>query len=74
MKQNVGKTDKIIRVLIAFVLFYLAHDVVSESPWNYVLYVFGAVLIFKAVLGYCGLYGPLGVNTCCEKESCEKKE
>lgn len=68
MKQNVGKTDKIIRVLLAFVLFYLAHDVISESPWNYVLYGFGAILIFTAVLGCCALYMPLGMNTCEKKE------
>lgn len=68
MKQNVGKTDKIIRVLLAFVLFYLAHNVVAESPWNYVLYGFGVILIFTAVLGHCGIYGPLGMNTCERKK------
>ncbi len=74
MKKNVGKTDKIIRMLLAFVLFYLAHSVVSESPWNYVLYAFGAILIFTAVLGYCGLYTLLSIKTCCKKECCENKD
>jgi hypothetical protein len=64
MKKNVGKTDKIIRTIAAIVLFYLAHQVVTENPWNFVLYAFGVVLILTSIFSYCPAYGPLGKNTC----------
>lgn len=68
MKKNMGQTDKILRTIAAFILFYLAHQVVTETPWNYVLYFFGVVLILTSVLGHCPLYGPLGMNTRDKKE------
>lgn len=68
MKKNVGQTDKIFRTLAAVVFFYLAHQVVTESPWNYVLYFFGVVFILTAIFGYCPMYGPLKMDTCKKKE------
>ncbi|MCM2302674.1 MAG: DUF2892 domain-containing protein [Flavobacteriaceae bacterium] len=64
MKKNVGKTDKIIRTIAAAALFYVAHQVVTENPWNFVLYAFGVVLILTSIFSYCGLYTFLGKNTC----------
>ncbi len=68
MKKNVGKTDKILRTLAAVLLFYLAHQVVTETPWNYVLYFFGVTLVLTSIFSYCPMYGPLKMNTCKKKE------
>lgn len=73
MKKNVGKKDKILRTILAIVLFYLAHQVVTENPWNYVLYAFGTVLILTSIFSFCPIYGPLGMNTCKDK-CCDKTE
>ena len=74
MKQNVGKTDKIIRTIVAIALICIAHFMVKESPWNYVLYAFGTILILTSIFSYCPVYQILGMNTCCNDESCKKKE
>lgn len=68
MKPNVGKTDKIFRIIAAIVVIYLAHQVFTESPWNYILYVLGAMFILTSVFSYCPAYYPLGMNTCEKKE------
>jgi hypothetical protein len=64
MKQNVGKVDKIIRLIVAVVLaalgFYL------KIWW---LYIFAAAALITGVLGYCYLYTLLGMNTCPVKKA-----
>lgn len=68
MKKNMGNADKFLRILAAIVLIYLAHEVVTETPWNYVLYVFGGIFILTSVFSYCPMYPILGMNTCNKKE------
>lgn len=68
MKKNVGQTDKILRTLAAVVLFYLAHKVVTETPWNYVLYIFGVVFVLVAIFGFCPLYSVFKMDTTEKKE------
>ncbi|MBS3992120.1 MAG: DUF2892 domain-containing protein [Bacteroidetes bacterium] len=68
MKKNVGQTDKILRTLAAVVLFYLAHQVVTETPWNYVLYIFGVVFVLVAIFGFCPLYSVFKMDTTEKKE------
>ena len=62
MQTNVGRTDRLIRIVLGLVLigafFFLA------SPWNYVALVAGIVSVATGVLRFCGLYRLLGINTC----------
>jgi uncharacterized membrane protein HdeD (DUF308 family) len=58
LKHNVGKTDRIIRVilgalLIGNVFFALQHPI----GW------IGVILIITGIAGICPLYSLLGVNT-----------
>jgi len=69
MKKNVGQTDKILRTLAAVVCFYLAHQVVTQAPWNYVLYIFGVVFVLVAIFGFCPLYSVFKMDTTEKKES-----
>jgi len=64
MKSNVGSTDKIIRIIIAIVALYAAYTGMAASPWNYVLYVVAAIMVFTSVMGCCPLFSIFGVNTC----------
>jgi hypothetical protein len=54
---NVGKTDKIIRVIIGVVILGLGY---AFHSW---LGLIGIVPILTAVFGRCGLYYPFKINT-----------
>jgi hypothetical protein len=58
MKQNVGKADKIVRVLVG--LAVLGIGWYYGSWWGAV----GIVPIFTAAIGWCPGYLPFGMSTC----------
>ncbi|MCS7296914.1 MAG: DUF2892 domain-containing protein [Bacteroidia bacterium] len=60
---NVGKTDKIIRSIIGGLLTGAG---IYYSYW--VLVGIGVLIALSAVIGRCGLYYLLGVNTCTLEE------
>ena len=61
MKSNVGKTDKIIRVIVGLAIIGIG--IYCRSWWG----VIGAVPILTASLGWCPAYLPFGLSTCGEK-------
>ncbi len=64
MKKNVGKTDRVIRVVLGLVLIPLALE------WRYWLIgIVGVALIFSGLVGWCGLYKVFGFSTCKNKNS-----
>lgn len=58
MKCNIGKTDRIIRVLIGLIV--IAFGVYLKSWWGAI----GLVPLFTAAIGWCGLYTLFGISTC----------
>jgi hypothetical protein len=62
MKCNVGKTDRILRVIAGVAI--LAAGWAYGSWWGLV----GVVLIGTAAVGFCPLYFPLGISTCRKEE------
>ena len=58
LKNNVGKIDRIIRIIVGIVLignvFYALHHPIG---W------IGIILIVTAIAGKCPLYAILGINT-----------
>ena len=64
MTSNVGTIDRMIRLVLASVLFYLGLIVYSGSNLGIALAVAGAVALFTGLVGFCGLYRLLGINTC----------
>ena len=65
MEKNIGKLDKILRVLIAVViavLFYL--DVIVGDILSYVLLFVVGVLLVTSLLDFCPLYLVFGIKTC----------
>jgi hypothetical protein len=67
MKRNVGIIDRVVRLLIAVVLIglYLTH--VVNGTLALVLIVLAAVLLLTALIRFCPLYLPFGINTWNEK-------
>jgi hypothetical protein len=58
MKQNVGKTDKIVRIVLGIVF------VVLGVLYSYYWFIPALVALGTAFIGWCGLYTLFGINTC----------
>ncbi len=58
MKRNVGKLDRILRIVLGILLVGNVF-VGLHSPWGWV----GVVLIVTALIGSCPVYTAIGVNT-----------
>jgi hypothetical protein len=61
-KNNVGLTDRTIRIFIGVVLL-VAFFIYPGAPWRYWTLI-GAVPLLTGVLGTCPLYSLLGLSTC----------
>ncbi len=66
MPQNVGRLDRILRVIGAVVLLYLAFGTtVAGDGWlKWLVALIGVVLGATALMGTCPAYTLLGIRTC----------
>jgi len=62
MEKNVGKTDKIIRIVLGLLFIYLGY---AYSAWWYLPAI---IALFTAFTGFCGLYPLLKINTVKKKK------
>lgn len=60
MTANIGRTDKIIRIVIGLLLLSLFFVLPDESRW---LAVVGLLPIATTVFSFCPLYRLLGMST-----------
>ena len=58
MKCNVGKTDKVIRIIVG--LGIGAAGIYFKSWWGLI----GILPVFTALAGWCPLYLPFRISTC----------
>ena len=65
MKTNVGKIDRIIRIIIGIGLLSMG------GCANWIPFIVGLIILFTGIFGYCGIYALLKTSTC---KSCEMKE
>jgi len=63
MQCNVGKADKIVRVIIGLVIIVLG--LYFKSWWGAI----GLAPLLTALIGWCPLYVPLGIKTCKTEET-----
>ena len=63
MNTNVGVIDRLIRLLLASVMFYLGLFLYNGTALGTGLVVAGGVLLVTALVGFCGLYRLLGIQT-----------
>lgn len=61
--KNIGKSDKIVRVLIAvlFTVLFLNH--VVTGIMGVILVILAGVFLLTSVIGTCPLYLPFKINT-----------
>ena len=57
MEKNVGSVDKIIRIILGFVI--IALGIYNQSWWGLV----GIVPLFTAFISWCAVYSLIGVST-----------
>lgn len=59
MKVNEGAIDRAVRILLGLALISLVY-VGPKTPWGWV----GILPLATGIVGFCGLYALLGINTC----------
>jgi hypothetical protein len=68
MKLNMGKADRIIRVIVAAVIAVLFFTKVITGTLGIVLLVFAGIFLLTSFIGVCPLYLPFGLSTICKKK------
>ncbi len=63
MKQNIGKTDRIIRLILAIVFTSLFLGKVIIGTLGIVLVILSAVFLLTSLIKFCPLYLPFRIKT-----------
>ncbi len=63
MKQNMGTIDRVIRVILAILVLvlYLAGSISGTAA--IILGIFAVIFVLTSLIGFCPLYGLLGIST-----------
>lgn len=69
MEQTVGKTDKLIRIIIGIILLIVAFAFHVGQIAAAILAIIGTIALMTAISGLCLLYSLLGINTCKTKSN-----
>ncbi|MEO8513740.1 MAG: DUF2892 domain-containing protein [Ignavibacteria bacterium] len=63
MKKNMGSADKIIRVIIALIVFALYFTGIVSGLLGIILMIFAVIFVLTSLIGTCPLYLPFGLST-----------
>lgn len=66
MKLNIGKPDRIMRLVVGIVILVLGYY--YQSWWGLV----GLIPLGTAAIGWCPAYLPFGISTCRKPTGTEK--
>lgn len=69
MKKNVGKTDKMVRLVIALGLSVAIYFEWIQQPWSWVALGVSAVLLLTSAFNFCPIFALLGKNSCESKSN-----
>jgi hypothetical protein len=69
MKQNIGISDGIIRVILAVALFTLSGLYILTGPWAIVSWCLAAICLYTAITAVCPIYALFGISTRSGKKS-----
>jgi hypothetical protein len=64
MTKNMGRLDRVLRLLLALVLGYLYYNGTIGGALGIVLVVASVIFFLTAIFGVCPLYKIIGVKTC----------
>ncbi len=63
MKQNIGTTDRVVRLIAALVLAALYFTGILAATAGAIAVGLAAVLVLTSFLRFCPLYLPFGIRT-----------
>jgi hypothetical protein len=63
MKVNEAAWDRILRVVVGIVFFFLGITGAASGAWMWVVYVLGVVLLLTGITGFCPLYSLFHIST-----------
>ncbi len=63
MKKNIGKLDRILRLIISAILLVLFFTKTVSGVLGIISLIFSIVFIITSITGFCGLYKILGIRT-----------
>ncbi len=63
MRNNIGATDKTIRITIAFTISILVFSGFIAGPLSPICFLFAIALVLTCFKGNCPFYKILGINT-----------
>lgn len=69
MKKNMGNADRIIRIIIAFIIGGLYWKGVISGTLGAVFIVLAGVFVLTSLVSFCPLYTIFGLKTCKVKEA-----
>lgn len=61
MEKNIGRKDKVIRLILGIILLLLG--IFMKNIFSFICIIIGVLLLITFFTGNCGLYKPLGINT-----------
>jgi small-conductance mechanosensitive channel len=64
MNNNMGKSDRSIRSIIALVMIALYYYEIISGTLGIVLIVVSLIFLLTSLVGFCPLYAPFGISTC----------
>lgn len=67
--KNMGKIDRIIRVVVALVVGLLYYMGVISGMVAIILLIIGGIFLLTSLVSTCPLYLPFGISTRREKET-----
>ncbi|MDB9776042.1 DUF2892 domain-containing protein [Vicingaceae bacterium] len=67
MKINIGKFDRVIRIILAALISTLYITGVISGTLGLVLLIAGGILLVTVLVNFCPLYSIIGVNSCPKK-------
>ena len=66
--KNMGKIDRIVRVIVALIIGLLYFTGVITGTVAIVLLIVAGVFVLTSLISTCPLYLPFGISTCKVKE------
>ena len=64
MEINEGTADRVIRVILGSVLIYTGVIQMDLSgALAYIVVLIGLIMLITGIIGHCGLYTVIGINT-----------
>ena len=69
MKKNMGKADRLVRILAAALIVLLYFGNIIDGTIAVLLIILASVFSITSFVGFCPLYTLIGINTCSTKNN-----